>query len=182
MCVYCICTHYHLCSPFCVACHIMHAMAGYWENTCHVQLTKLLSLCINVVLHSLWNTDVVNWILSCLLRLPDSRCKCLASVANQKAWVVSKSIQTKTKLSRSTNLFSGGIQPDNLGPTKKTKDVKCIPHPISSFKRTRHVPNSGRWIILLSSTGLDADLWVLLNAYLLSSSVAVWQLRDMEMR
>lgn len=160
----------HLCSPFRVARRLTCAMPGYWGNTCHVWLTRLLALCTKVAPHSLRNTGAVSWTLSCLLRLLDSRCRYLADVANQTAWVVSKSIQIKTKLSRSAKVFSGGIQPANLGPSPKSK-VKCksltLSVAVKCFKGIRHAPNCGPWVRLLSGTGLDADLWVLLSTCLL---------------
>lgn len=141
----------HLCSPFRVARRLTCAMPGYWGNTCHVWLTRLLALCTKVAPHSLRNTGAVSWTLSCLLRLLDSRCRYLADVANQTAWVVSKSIQIKTKLSRSAKVFSGGIQPANLGPSPKSK-VKCksltLSVAVKCFKGIRHAPNCGPWVRL----------------------------------
>lgn len=44
---------------------------------------------------------------------------------------------------------------------KSTKDTKSefltLSVAVKCFKRTRHAPSSGPWIILLGSTGLDAD-------------------------
>lgn len=131
----CVCVlQMHLCSPFWVARRVTCAMPGYWGEHLSCAAHQILALCTKVAPHSLRNTGAVSWTLSCLLRLPDSRCRYLADVANQTAWVVPKSTQIKTKLSRSAKVFSGGIQPANLGPSPKKQSKVQVPHPISSGK------------------------------------------------
>ena len=140
-------------------------MPGYWGKYLPCATYQVACIMHKSGAHSVWNADAVSWTLSCLLRLPDSRCKYLASVADQMAWVVYlKASKLKRNFLGQQRYLRLGFSLPTWAPAKSAKSAKdakseflTLSVAVKCFKRTRHAPSSGPWVILLGTTGLDVD-------------------------